>query len=49
MRSDLDITAQQLAAAVGISRQYLSAIESGHANPTLGLVERIGDVLETEL
>jgi transcriptional regulator with XRE-family HTH domain len=46
-RIDLDITQQELADAVGISRTYLAAIEAGRANPTTGLVERMGDAMDT--
>ncbi len=41
-RIDLDITQQQLADALGISRTYLSEIEAGRANPSLDLVDRMG-------
>jgi transcriptional regulator with XRE-family HTH domain len=46
-RIDLDISQQELADAVGISRTYLAAIEAGRANPTTGLVERMGDAMDT--
>jgi transcriptional regulator with XRE-family HTH domain len=46
-RIELDITQQQLADALGISRTYLVAIEAGRANPSLALVDRMGDALDT--
>jgi len=48
-RSVLDVSQQQLADAVGISRPHMSAIETGRANPSLDVVARIGDVLGLEL
>jgi transcriptional regulator with XRE-family HTH domain len=48
-RLRLDITQQQLAAAVGLSRGYIARIECGTANPTFTQVERIADVLGIEL
>ena len=46
-RIDLDVTQQQLADALGISRTYLSEIEAGRANPSLDLVDRMGGQLDT--
>ena len=48
-RSLLDITQEDLAAAVGVSRSHLAGIETGKANPTLDLVMRIGGALGLEL
>src|SRR5215203_6083512 len=47
-RIDLDITQQQLAAALGISRTYLVAIEAGRANPSVELVDRMGAAMDTD-
>ena len=44
-RIDLDITQRELADAVGVSRTYVVAIEAGTANPSMLLVERIGEAL----
>ena len=44
-RLDLDITQQQLADAVGISRAYVARLEGGRANPSLEVVDRIGSAL----
>jgi transcriptional regulator with XRE-family HTH domain len=44
-RVSLDITQQELAAAVGVTRGYVATLESGRANPSLALVERFGDAL----
>jgi len=46
-RIDLDITQQQLAGSLGISRTYLSEIEADRANPSLDLVDRMGGALDT--
>jgi transcriptional regulator with XRE-family HTH domain len=48
-RADLDITQSELAAAVGVSRAHIASIETGRANPSLGIVERISDALGLEL
>jgi DNA-binding XRE family transcriptional regulator len=45
----LDITQAELAAAVGVSRAHIAAIETGRANPSLDLVQRIGLALGLEL
>jgi transcriptional regulator with XRE-family HTH domain len=45
----LDITQAELAAAVGVSRAYVASIESGRANPSLVVVERIAEALGLEL
>lgn len=45
----LDITQQSLADAVGVSRAYIAAIETGRANPSLDLVVRVADRLGIEL
>lgn len=45
----LDITQQELATAVGVSRSHIAGIETGRANPSLDLVMRIGDVLGIDL
>lgn len=48
-RTMLDITQAELAAAVGVSRPYIAGIESGRANPSLEVVERIGSALGLEM
>ena len=48
-RTALGLSQRQLAAAVGLSPGYLAAIEAGTANPTLQVVDRIGDALGLEL
>ena len=48
-RSAIGLTQRQLARMVGLSPGYLAAIETGAANPTLKVVERIGDALGLEL
>jgi transcriptional regulator with XRE-family HTH domain len=45
----LDITQAELAAAVGVSRPYVALIESGDANPSLNVVDRIAATLGIEL
>lgn len=48
-RTMLDITQQALADAVGVSRPYIAAIESGRANPSLDLVVRVADRLGIQI
>lgn len=48
-RTMLDVSQQTLADAVGVSRPYIAAIESGRANPSLDLVVRIADRLGIEI
>lgn len=44
-RAALDISQQQLAEKVGVSRQTISAIEKGDYNPTINLCISICKVL----
>lgn len=48
-RTMLDISQQALADSVGVSRAYISTIESGRANPSLDLVGRVADRLGIEI
>jgi transcriptional regulator with XRE-family HTH domain len=45
----LDITQEELAMTVGISRSYVAGIEAGKVNPSLDVVTRIGDALGLDL
>lgn len=44
-RAALDLSQQQLAEKVGVTRQTLNAIESGDYNPTINLCKAICKVL----
>lgn len=44
-RAGLDLSQQDLADAVGVSRQTISAIEKGDYNPTINLCVKICRVL----
>lgn len=44
-RAGLDLSQQQLAEAVGVSRQTINAIEKGDYNPTIKLCKAICRVL----
>ena len=44
-RAALDLSQQQLAEKVGVTRQTLNAIESGGYNPTINLCKAICKVL----
>lgn len=48
-RAEKDMSQADLAAAVGISRQTMNAIEQGKYNPTLKLCRAICKVLEKSL
>ena len=48
-RAALDLSQQQLADAVGVSRQTMNAIEKGDYNPTIKLCRKICRVLGKSL
>ena len=48
-RAALDLSQQQLAERVGVSRQTISAIEKGHYNPTINLCIAICKALNKTL
>ena len=48
-RLQKDMTQKDLAAAVGVSRQTINAIEQGEYNPTIKLCRAICRVLEKSL
>nr|MBP3598905.1 helix-turn-helix transcriptional regulator [Eubacterium sp.] len=48
-RVALDMSQQDLAEAVGVSRQTISAIEKGDYNPTINLCRAICKVLDRTL
>lgn len=48
-RAALDLSQQQLAGAVGVSRQTMNAIEKGDYNPTIKLCRKICRVLGKSL
>jgi transcriptional regulator with XRE-family HTH domain len=48
-RSEAGLTQQMLADRSGIYRTYLSRIESGEANPSIGVLIAIAETLDVEL
>ena len=48
-RAAKDMSQQDLATAVGVSRQTINAIEKGNYNPTIHLCIAIGKVLDKTL
>ena len=48
-RAELDLSQAALADALGISRSYYATIEAGKANPSVGLVDRIAELLGLRL
>jgi putative transcriptional regulator len=48
-RAAKDLSQEELARAVGVSRQTISAIEKGDYNPTIRLCVRICQVLDRTL
>jgi len=45
IRREKGLRQDDLASSVGISKQYMCAIENGRGNPSYGVVERIAEVL----
>ena len=48
-RARLDITQEQLAEAVGVSRQTIHAIERGKTEPSLGLALKLAKLFELKV
>jgi len=48
-REALEVTQHDVAELSGVSVNTLSAIETGRANPSIGVVQRIAEVLGLEL
>ncbi|HEX5014554.1 MAG TPA: helix-turn-helix domain-containing protein [Candidatus Limnocylindrales bacterium] len=48
-RVELDLTQSAVSSAVGTSRSYYAAIEAGRANPSVGFVDRLAEVLGLRL
>ncbi len=46
-RTELDITQQELAEAVGVTRQTIFAIEKGRYTPSVALALKIADYFDT--
>ena len=44
-RVALDVSQREVATAVGVSRGYIAHLENGRANPSLRVIERVGDAL----
>lgn len=49
LRKDVDITQEELADKLGISRTHMGHIEQGRKSPSLELMERISRVLKVKL
>ncbi len=47
LRSEANVSQTSFAFMVGVSRKYLIDIESGKANPTVDMLERIAGGLDT--
>lgn len=48
-RARLDMTQEQLAQAVGVSRQTIHAIERGKAEPSVALALRLAQLFEMKV
>ena len=46
-RTELDITQQELADAIGVTRQTIFAIEKGRYTPSVALALKIADYFDT--
>lgn len=44
-RLENNLSQQELADKVGISREYISMIENGERNPSVNIAKKIGDLL----
>ncbi len=44
-RLEMSISQQQLAEKCGLDRSYITLIEQGKKNPTLNIIEKLGDHL----
>jgi transcriptional regulator with XRE-family HTH domain len=49
LRSEREITQEELAERVGVFRTYMSRIETGAANPTLTTVHALADSLDVDV
>ena len=49
LRIQCGMTQSQLANSVGISREYLSAVENGHRYPSIDLLIRISRILDISI
>ena len=49
LREGVDMSQETLASLCGISRGYISRIEKGRVNVTLGTIERIANVFNVEV
>lgn len=49
MRLDKALSQQDLAECIGADKSYISGLENGTRNPTLTTLQRICEVLETNL
>jgi transcriptional regulator with XRE-family HTH domain len=49
LRVSRGISSEALATGAGVDRAYVSRIERGIANPTIGILEQIATVLEVEI
>jgi putative transcriptional regulator len=49
LRAERDWSQQDLAEALGVSRQSVNAIETGKYDPSLPLAFRIADVFDTSI
>ena len=49
IRKTKKIAQIELCVHVGIDRSYLSAIENGHRNPSIGVLYAIADAMEVDI
>ncbi|MEN5115350.1 helix-turn-helix domain-containing protein [Brevundimonas sp. NPDC055812] len=48
IRREREMTLETLAHEVGLAYSYLGQLERGQRNPTLGVIERIAEVLKVD-
>lgn len=49
LRSDLNLTQEEVGTRCGVKKAYISSIEKGNINPTLETIEKLAKALETKI
>lgn len=47
-RKEIELTQQEMAKKIGVSRQYYNDIENGKRQPSVGTAKKIGELLEID-
>ena len=49
IRRERELSQYALAKAAGVSREYIRKLEAGKSDPTVGMLQKLADVLEVSL